>query len=489
MAHGGVRPRHLRDTQEEGHMRSIPLSAALASALSAAALGLGSVTAAPALAAGTTPVNVDVSQRHTNESEEAVAVNPTNPKNVVIVSNVDFPASGMLAGVSFDGGATWTTRLIGDDDNLGAACCDPSLSFDAFGNLFLTYLFDVGNVVPVALSTDGGLHFEPLTNIAKPQSTSTQTGDERRGLFRFVDQPTITTGQGEVWLVFNAGGPIVATGAPVTGLGRVGAFLPVEVVPGTNNCTYGDVSIGPAGQVMQVCTLTETGQGGGKLFVNVDPDGLGPAGFGDRVFVTDTHVGGFDFIPPQPDRSVDAEPGLAWDRTGGPHGGRVYLVYTLENRNESDDTDILLRRSDDQGATWSDPVRVNDDRTTNSQFLPKVSLDPASGHLAVIWYDARNDLGAGGAGDTDGVPNDDAQVWGAFSADGTAFTRDIQISAGTSNAHDSTNHIDFGDYTGLSFLDGVAHPAWADNSNSAGGNPDGTLHQLDLYAAAVVEPR
>src|SRR5205085_2161367 len=195
-------------------------------------------------------------------------------------------------------------------------------------------------------------------------------------------------------------------GASVTGLGQVGDFSTDEVVPGTNNCTYGDVSIGPSGQVMQVCTLTESGQGGGKLFVNVDPDGLGPAGFGDRVFVTDTHVGGFDFIPPQPDRSVDAEPGLAWDRTGGPHAGRVYLVYTLEVRNEKSDTDIEVRHSDDGGATWSAPVRVNDD----------------------------------------------------------------------------------GDYSGLSFFGGVAHPAWADNSNSTGNNPDGALHQLDVYTASVAAP-
>src|SRR5207247_3631386 len=120
-----------------------------------------------------------------------------------------------------------------------------------------------------------------------------------------------------VWVVFNAGGPMVAAGARVTGLGHVGAFQPVEVVPGTNNCTYGDVAIGPSGQVMQACSLTESGQGGGKVFVNVDPDGLGPAGFGNRVFVTQTHVGGFDFIPAQPDRSVDAEVGLACGRTGG----------------------------------------------------------------------------------------------------------------------------------------------------------------------------
>src|SRR6266571_5163686 len=121
-----------------------------------------------------------------------------------------------------------------------------------------------------------------------------------------------------VWLVVNGGGPMVATGARWSGLGNVGQLSPAQIVHGTNNCTYGDAAIGPSGQVMNVCTLTESGQGGGKLFVSVDPDRLGPASFRKRVSVTDTHIGGFDFIPPQPDRSVDAEPGLAWDRTGGP---------------------------------------------------------------------------------------------------------------------------------------------------------------------------
>src|SRR5438874_1446007 len=435
------------------------------------------------------PTNVDVSQRPGNESEETVAANPTNPKNIVIVTNVDHPAAGLFEGVSFDGGATWATSLIGDNDNLGAACCDPSLSFDNYGNLFMTYLYNVGNVVPIALSTDGGLNFNIIANIAKPPKQSLSASGERRGLFRFVDQPTITAAEGEVWVVFNGGGPIVATGAPVTGLGQVGSFITPEVVPGTNNCTYGDVAIGPKGQVMQVCSLTESGQGGGKLFVNVDPDGLGPAGFGTRVFVTDTHVGGFDFIPAQPERSIDAEPGLAWDRTGGLHNGRVYLVYTLEHPNESNNMDIYVRFSDDHGTTWSAPTQVNDDHTTNSQFLPKISLDPTSGHLAVVWHDSRADLGTGGPGDTDSIPDDDAQFWGAFSTDGgTTFTPNVQLSAGTSNAHDSGNHIDYDDYTGLSFFGGIAHPAWADNSNSTGNNPDGTLHQLDVYTAAVSAP-
>ena len=437
------------------------------------------------------PLNVDVSQRPFNESEEAIAVNPTNPNNIVVFTNVGHREAGLSAGmflaVSFDGGATWTRRLVGNNDNLGDTCCDPSLSFDSYGNLFMTYLYEVENVVPVALSTDGGLTFNVIANIAAPpKTTGTKTSGGNRGLFRFVDQPTILAAENEVWVVFNAGGPMFATGAPVTGLGEVGSFFAGEVVPGTNNCTYGDLAIGPAGQVMQVCALTESGQGGGKLFASVDADGLGPAGFGDRVFVAATHVGGFDFIPAQPDRSVDAEPGLAWDRTGGPHNGRAYLVYTKEQQNESDDTDVYLRYSDDGGASWSEGVRVNDDAAANSQFLPKLSLDPTTGNLAVVWYDSRADLGAGGPGDIDGIANDDAQFWGAFSTDGGAsFTPNIQISAGTSNSALSGNGIDYGDYSGLSFYGGVAHPAWSDNSNSTGTNPDGALHQLDIYTAAV----
>jgi hypothetical protein len=440
------------------------------------------------------PKNIDVSQRAGNESEEAIAVNPTNPDNIVTITNVQEGFSGVFEGVSFDGGATWTTKIIatgdsigGGSDGLGDSCCDPSLSFDRYGNLFFTYLYDLENVIPVAMSTDGGLTFHIVANIAKPPKPPGTKGPSRHGEYRFVDQPTIVAGENSVWLIYNGGGPMSATGAPVTGLGQVGDFIPSEVIPGTNNCTYGDVAIGHGGAVMNVCTLTETGSGGGKLFVNVDPDGLNPAkGFGNRVFVDETHVGGFNFIPAQADRSVDAEPGLAWDQTGGPHDGRVYLVYSKEAKNGSDDLDIFVRHSDDSGATWSGAVRVNDDRGTNSQFLPKIALDPTDGHLAVVWYDARNDLGTGGAGDTNGIPNDDAQLWGAFSSDGGAtFTPNLQISAGTSNSHDSGNGIDYGDYSGLSFYGGLAYPAWADNSNSTGTNPDGTLKKLDIYTAAV----
>src|SRR5205814_3221017 len=122
---------------------------------------VAALAAAPVATVGATfhgtPANVDVSQRHLNESEETIAVNPTNPNNIVIVTNVGHREAGLTAGmfaaVSFDGGASWAERLIGNDDNLGDACCDPSLSFDQYGNLFMTYLYQTENTVPVALST------------------------------------------------------------------------------------------------------------------------------------------------------------------------------------------------------------------------------------------------------------------------------------------------------------------------------------------------
>jgi len=59
--------------------------------------------------------------------------------------------------------------IVGEgNDVFGDTCCDPSLSFDEYGNLFMTYLYNTVNTVPVALSTDGGLTFKVIANIAAP---------------------------------------------------------------------------------------------------------------------------------------------------------------------------------------------------------------------------------------------------------------------------------------------------------------------------------
>jgi hypothetical protein len=157
-------------------------------------------------------------------------------------------------------------------------------------------------------------------------------------------------------------------------------------------------------------------------------------------------------------------------------------------KNESDDFDIMFQYSDDDGATWTPAIRLNDDAGTNSQGNPAIAVDQTTGNVAVSWYDARNDLGDGGPGDTDGIPNDDTQIWATYSTDGgVTFAPNFQVSEGASNSSIEVTGSGFnlGDYTHAAFDSGIFYTAWSDNSNSTGNNPDGTLHQLDLYTAAV----
>jgi hypothetical protein len=457
----------------------------------------------PGGTASAQPPNVDVSVRSGNEAEDAIAINPTDPSNVVAMSTLPGPtAKGLFVGVSFDGGATWSRRIIGDGtDQLGEICCDQQLAWDAFGNLWMVYLFSGSNGnVPIALSTDGGLNFHKVAEIVpvKPKgsrspknSASKGNGLADRGVAS-ADQPSIAAGAGSVWVSYTVYPSTVvqASGAAVTGSGQFESFsMPQSVPTSFGKGNYGDTAVGLNGEVMVIYQDQTNGQGGARIYTALDPDGLGSDGFDNPRFFARTRVGGFDYLPVQPDRSVDAEANLAWDRSGGPHTGRVYAIWTQEVKNESDDMDIMLQYSDDNGSSWSSPQRLNDDATRNSQINPAIALDQTSGVVAISWYDARNDFGDLAPGDTDGVPNDDVQIWATDSTDGGAtFVPNFRVSKGTSHSgvEVTESTFNFGDYTHAAFESGRFYPAWSDNSNSTGDNPDGTLHQLDLYTALVL---
>src|SRR5882757_6873811 len=404
---------------------------------------------------------VNVSATAGNQAESFVNVNPTNTNNLVATSN-DPGTNSIFRAYSTDAGTTWTRGTIAT----GVACCDGQAAWDTFGNLFLVYINNSVNQINVILSTDGGVTFSaPVT---------AGTGS--------VDQPSIAVGSGSVWVDWNQSGSMVARGAPVTGLGTWGPFNAQQAIPSASG-SFGGIAVGPGpngGKVIVTYQSPTGGQGPATIFANVDADGLGAGGFGALITVSATNVGGFDFIPAQSGRSIDAEAGVVWDATGGPFNNRIYLVYTDETVNENNDTDIMMRTSTDDGATWSAAVRVNDDTTTRSQFLPYVALDPTTGIVAVGFHDCRNDDGVNG---TNNIPNDDAEYYGTFSTDGgITWAPNARLSGGFSNATDSANGIDYGDYVALSALAGKLYTAWADNANCDGTNPNGTLQAFDLYA-------
>jgi hypothetical protein len=456
----------------------------------------------PSLVAGSV---VDVNRMVGNQSEEAIAINPTNPLNIVVLSNQNNAQGlnstpGIVEAYTFDGGATWTSQTIANGfGSLVPAETDPSIAFDKFGNLFISYIgaqVQTGGIVDVdaiAYSPDGGKDLAPLT-----------TYESAPHLRDVLDQPSIVTGPGTtspstVWILFKAtNGKLSVAGAPVFGPGEIGPFAPLQAVPGTNAGNFGGISVGPEGQVLVSYQAPIADAGPSMIFSNVDPDGLGGAGFGASIPVppfsspllpsktSTTFVGGFDPIPAQPVRTIDAGVGIAYDRSGGPFDGRVYLVYTDATALLSPATNIYVRFSDDDGLTWSNPVKVNDDNTLNSHFFPKISVDPVTGNVAVAWYDARNDFGTGLPGDRDGHPNDDVEVFAAVSTNGgQSFSTNVQVATSASSAaiagHNNGN--DFGDYIGLSYFNNVFYPAWADNSVGLPGNPD--PNNLDIATARV----
>jgi hypothetical protein len=451
---------------------------------------------------GQVPQNIDASAMSGNEAEDAIAVNPTNTSNIVTMSTIPGPVVGLFAGTSFDGGQTWIRQVIGDDDNLGAICCDQQLAWDEFGNLWMVYLLNTTGNVPIALSTDGGLTFQEVTQIVpvKPKGSRSPKNPGSKGTENVAkggagaDQPSIAVSHGSVWVSYTVypSATVQASGAEVTGLGQFGEFSEPENVPTSKgHGNYGDTAVGPDGQVMVIYQDQTNGQGGSRIYTAVDPDGLGKDGFGNPVFIVHSRVGGFDYVAVQPDRSVDAEANLAWDRSGGPHDGRIYAIWTQEVKNESDDMDVMFQYSDDDGTTWTPAARLNDDSGSNSQVNPAIAVDQDTGFVGVSWYDARGDLGTGGPGDTNGIPNDDVQIWATYSTDsGDTFVPNFQVSEGTSNSNSALtgSGFNFGDYTHAAFQSHAFYPAWSDNSNSTGENPDGTLHQLDLYTAKVTVP-
>ena len=384
-----------------------------------------------------------------DDNECAIAKNPTNPLQLVAHCNsLDTPWR------SLDGGQTWTVG-----GTIGSYCCDPNLAWDSFGNLYATFINGSLNGIVTKLSTDAGLTFADLV-------TFSGSG---------VDQPSVVAtdlvgGNVALWIVWNQGG-MVARGALVTGSGvaNVGAFGAMQTIATGGSCSFGDVSVSPTGAVVQVCG-PQSGQNPGNVVINVDADGLGVGGFGPAIIPTTTNVGGFDFIPAQASRSVDSETGLAFDRNpASPHFGRLYLLYTDELIDESSNTNIMLRYSDDTAATWSAPIQVNTDATTRSQFLPKIAADPATGNLAICWHDARNS-----ATNTAMEIYCDPPTPSPF----PAFLGNTPVSDGASTSNGAG--VEFGDYSGLTVSGGMAHPTWADASNSTSDNPNGTSN-FDAY--------
>ena len=158
--------------------------------------------------------------------------------------------------------------------------------------------------------------------------------------------------------------------------------------------------------------------------------------------------------------------------------GPTMAVFTrcmsMHPRQSSNDTNIFVRFSDNNGTTWSAPVRVNDDATSNSQIQPAIAVD--QNHRRCRRHVVRRPQLRHGY---------DTHRYLARSPM-TAVSRlapIFEISTGTISCLVDAS-FNCGDYDKMTYANGSFWRSWADNSNSTGDNPNGTT-ALDIYTAQV----
>ena len=426
----------------------------------------------------------------------AVATNPTDPDNVVVVNRVDQPTYSAVLHVSQDGGQTWSVAALPLPEGTGADVDSPvgrapdgsprwvetqrpfapDVVFAGDGTLYVTYvnLMGRGNVPDnlwLARSDDGGRTLSGPVRVAGELTFQARVAVDDDGVVH------VTYLQADEVGIFALPSPAaVLTRRSLDG-GRTFED-PVRVSdPGRLRVVAASPAVAADGELVVVYQDFKDNV---RDFQNLE----GPAWEGpSALVVTRSTDGGRSFSP-----GVEVDAGVITTRRflvflpefpgiAASDDGAVYVVWA-DARYGSED--VLLSRSSDAGRSWTAPVRVNDNPSDDgtSQYLPTVAT-AANGRVDVAYLDRRRD------------PNDvRTEVSLATSSDGGASFRTVRLS---STAFDATigpvqgtySGASLGSRLGLSSRDDAAFAVWTD-TRIAADQPD--LARQDIVAARADIP-
>ncbi|MBI5765030.1 MAG: hypothetical protein HZA51_16060 [Planctomycetes bacterium] len=431
-------------------------------------------------------VNQNVSNLAGNEAEMAIAINPTDPQNIVIACHS--PAfTTMDTYYTTNGGGTWSRVTIGQpQDGLATNFrFDPSVQFDRSGNVFVAYGAGgtgagITRRLMVCRSTDKGATYGQFTSIVTPDNSLD------KWIINTGPDPT-TTSRDNIYVAYriSVGADVqLRLAASLDG----GATWPTnttvndDATSGSSFSTFGMPAVGPNGRLYVVWDDESAQPASSTVKIDVSTDAGVTFGTDQTVGTTTVARGnanGFTpsgstryHIKPQPDRGILTVPSIAVDRSGGIFNGRIYVTYTIRGVNGgTDNTDVVCAYSSNiNGATNSwNRVTINNDATTRSQFLPWVTVDQTSGIVSAAWLDARQDAN-----------NEKVECYVGDSRDGGVTWRNIKAARGqsnqsTSNPSRSTNN--YLEYMGAASMLQVTRPAWPDSSVVAG--------NLEVYSDGV----
>lgn len=342
-----------------------------------------------AVVGDTTFALADGTQCYEPQNEQNIAVNPTNPRNVVTAANDYRYGFQSQVYVSMDGGNSFANVLLpGWDPATGgrgqfshvSAGGDPVLTFGRDGTLYfaaLVYDFSVPNHTPsgvaVATSTDGGATW----------STPVMVHYESANNF-FNDKEWIAAGAGGdvyvTWTLFNQG---------AHGAGYVSSKI-VGSVSHDHGRTWSDmIAVSDAAHPYDQGSSPAYAPDG-TLYVAYEGNQAGDV-TKDQTVVARSTDGGLTF--------TNREVGRVYDDVG------CYPTNLAQGR---------ARLSFEQ-------FRLNS--------FPSLAIDPTTGRMAIAWADDQSNPGcAAGAATFSGATNNQVKL--VTSSDGASWTAPTQITSG-----------------------------------------------------------
>ena len=163
---------------------------------------------------------------------------------------------------------------------------------------------------------------------------------------------------------------------------------------------------------------------------------------------------------------------LAVDRSGGPTNNNVYMLCSVRPPTYSNGTDVMFARSTDGGASFSAPVRINDDATTNKwHWFGTFSVAP-NGRLDAVWYDTRN-----------APDNLQSQLFYSYSTDaGVTWSPNVPVSTAFNPTEGWPQQNKIGDYITIVSDNTGGNVAYSATFNF---NPNRGQHEEDVYYVRV----
>jgi len=387
------------------------------------------------------PTNVRVSVYGPYHPEVTIAINPTNPQNLLVSSN------GLQVYYSYDGGQTWGQHF---QTSIYGNCGDACVLFDTYGYAYLATLayhpdsgFELERIV-IHRSDDGGNTY-PLLSFAGYDTCSYQdkewlgtdlTDSPFRGnlyvCWTRFDTLYSSSENDSSRIMFSFSTDTGRTWSPAMRISdRQG-----DCLDGDNTMEGAVPAVGPNGEIYV------SWAGLSKIWFDQSTDGGHT--FGKDKIIAE-QPGGWKFDVSGLMRCNGLPQTLCDTSRISPFRGTIYVVFS-DQRNGEDNTDVFLIKSTDQGQTWSAPVKVNQDTGRAQQFYPWAAIDPASGYLYVVFYDRREH------------PNSDTtDVYLARSVDGGETFTDFRINQ---DSFKPRSDVFFGDYINMTAFAGHIYPIW-----------------------------